>query len=134
MGVMGAAIAAVAISLAAIGVLTIRAQRQMGKHRGVPRDEFIGTFPDVPPAVSGTVFDYYRRRVWAKDFSIAPDDSFEQVLGEGDEDIDDDVQELVKRLGFRVPANYAVRRSETSIKSVKDMVHWLDWVRQHQSA
>ncbi|MFO0500700.1 MAG: hypothetical protein ACK527_00680 [Acidobacteriota bacterium] len=130
----GTVILAVAISLAAIGVITIRGQRQLGKHRGVTRDEFIRAFPSVPASVSGSVFDYYKSQVWAKEFSIGPEDSYEHVLSEGDEEIDDDVQELVKRLGFSMPANYAVRRSETSIKSVKDMVHWLDWVRQHQSA
>lgn len=132
MGVTGAVILAVAISLAAIGVITIRGQRQLGKHRGVTRDEFIRAFPDIPANVSGTVFDYYKSQVWAKEFSIGPEDSYEHVLSEGDEEIDDDVQELVKRLGLRIPSNYAVRRSEASIKSVKDMVLWLDWMRQHQ--
>ena len=132
MGVTGAVILAVVVSLAAIGVITIRGQRQLGNHRGVTRDEFIRAFPDIPANVSGTVFDYYKSQVWAKEFSIGPEDSYEHVLSEGDEEIDDDVQELVQRLGLKIPSNYTVRRSETSIKSVKDMVLWLDWRRQHQ--
>lgn len=130
--ITGAVILALVVSLAAIGVITLKGQRQLGKHRGVTRDEFIQAFPGIPTNVSGTVFDYYKIQVWAKDFSIAPEDSYEHVLLEGDEEIDDDVQELVRRLGLRIPSEYRVRRSETPIKSVKDMVYWLDWVRQNQ--
>ena len=68
----------------------------------------------------------------SKEFSMAPDDDYEQVLSKGDEDIDDDARFLIKKLGMRMPPGYASARSETRIRTLRDMVLWLNWVRQHQ--
>jgi len=92
-----------AAALAFIEVATMRHQRRLGKHRGVPREEFIRAFADagVPSELPAVVYDCYKSGVRSSEFSVAPDDGYELVLSEGDEDIDDN--------------------------SVL-----LDWVRQHQ--
>jgi hypothetical protein len=70
--------------------------------------------------------------VVAEEFSVAPDDEYGAVLSKGDEDIDDDVAFLMKKLGLRQPSGFSVARAETRIKTLRDMVRWLDWIRQHQ--
>lgn len=136
MGMTGAVIFGLAVSLAAslvvIGVIMIWGQWQLGKHRGVSREEFIRAFPDIPAELPGAVFDYYKSQVFAKEFSIAPDDDYLQVLSAGDEDIDDDERFLLKRLGLRLPKCHAAARAETTIRTIRDMVLWLHWLQQHQ--
>jgi hypothetical protein len=119
----------------AVAVATALYQRRLGKHRGIPREEFIRTFTDagVPSEIPAAVYDCYKSRVRAKEFGLAPDDDYEAVLSEGDEDIDDDSELLMNRLGIRIPPNYNPTRLDVpTVKTVRDMVMWLDWVRQHQ--
>ena len=131
---ISAALLSVAISVMVIVVITLVYQRQLGKHRGVSRDEFIRAFADsdIPAEIPGAVYDYYKSGVISKQFSVAPDDDYEHVLSEGDEDIDDDAMFIIKALRLKVPTDYAEARTATRIQNLRDMVVWLDWVRQHQ--
>ena len=125
-----------AAALAFVAIATTRHQRRLGKHRGVPREEFIRAFADagVPSEIPAAVYDCYKSRVRSQRFSVSPDDDYELVLSEGDEDIDDDSELLMKRLGLRVPSNYNPIRLDTpAVRTVRDMVLWLNWVRQHQA-
>ena len=110
-------------------------QREVGRHRGVSREDFIQAFAeaDIPREIPAAVYDYYKSRVLSKEFSVAPDDNYEQVLSESDEDIDDDATFLTGKLGFLVPSDPAVTSLPGRIRSLRDMVNWLNNVRQHQS-
>ena len=147
------------VAMAACFIIGIAAA-QMGfrKHRGVPRDQFIAAFADtsIPSDIPATVYDFYKERVLSKNFVISPDDSYEYVMQEAEEDIADDSRFLIKRLGFGSPpqelwVQWAERvlatRATTPhgpnlspdsnqwmqpIQTVRDMIFWLDWVRQHQ--
>ena len=132
--VLNAALIVVPISIVVIAIIAFFGQRRLGRHRGVSREEFVGAFADndVPPGIAGTVYDYYKSRAFSKEFSVAPDDDYEGVLSEGEEDIDDDAQFLLKNLDLRMPPDYASVRSETRIRTLRDMVLWLNWVCQHQ--
>ncbi len=132
--VLYAAAIVVPIAVAVIAIIAFFGQRRLGKHRGVTREEFIRAFAgtDVDPELAGAVFDYYKSQVKAKEFSVAPDDDYELVLSAGDEEIDDDAEALIKTLGLRRPLDYASARSETRIRTIGDMVRWLNWVRTHQ--
>lgn len=129
---ISALIVAGVIVVAAIATAFTIHQRRLGRHRGVPREEFIGSFAEVPQDITAVVYDYYQGQVISKNFSIAPDDEFEHVLSAGDEEIDDDTEALMKTLGLRRPPDYAMARSETRIRTIGDMVRWLNWVRTHQ--
>ena|ERR1700688_29258 len=113
---------------------TLVFQWRMRKHRGVPREEFIATFTDaaIPTEISAAVYDYYKRSVIFKNFSVAPDDSYEHVFHKGHDDIDDDAQHLVRQLGMELPIEPVLRQWEKPIETLRDMVFWLNWVRQHQ--
>ena len=119
-----------------ISVATSAYQRRMAKHRGVPREEFISRFANVgiPSEVPATVYDYYKSQIRSKEFGLAPDDDYQRVFSEGDEDIDDDGLLLMKALRLKLPADYNPMRLDVPmVKTIRDMVLWLEWVRQHQS-
>ena len=117
-----------------IAVAFIVGQLRLRKHRGVSREEFVRAFTDadIPAAIPAAVYDYYKGWVMFRDFSVAPDDSYEDILMEGEEDIDDDARFLTKRLGLKMPSDEALVESETRIKTLGDMVTWLNSVSHHQ--
>src|ERR1700688_1445493 len=119
-----------------IVIATLVSHFRMRRHPGVPRDEFIRTFTDlnVPVAISAAVHDYYKSGVIFKKFGVAPDYSYEDVFHKGDEDIDDDAQHLVKRLGLTLPPTKVREQWTKQIKTVRDMVLWLNWVKEHQTS
>lgn len=146
-------LAAFAVFIAAAKfVLDLR----MRKHRGVCRKEFVETFSglDIPTEIPEAVHDYYKRMVMFKSFGVAPDDTLEE-LHKGEEDIDDDTRFLMKKLGLKLPPEEVRRqwaeqrlsarakplltvatdptRWTQPIQTLRDMVLWLDFVRQHQN-
>jgi hypothetical protein len=145
--------------LAFFAVALICGQLMLRKHRGVSREEFIKAFSgtEIPAEIPATVYDFYKKGVVFKDFGIAPDDNYEEALHKCEEDIEDDAGFFLNKLGFR-PLSlelqqkwneqvlYSGWRSERGpnfsadpnkllqpIQTVRDMVLWLDWVRQHQN-
>lgn len=134
--VFSAALVVVPISVVVIAIITFLDQRRQGKHRGVPREEFIAAFAETAASVeiSATVYDYYKGQVISKEYSVAPDDDFEAVLSKGDEDIDDDAVFMIKKLGLKKPSGFSEARAEVRIKTLRDMVLWLEWIRQHQGS
>jgi hypothetical protein len=50
----------------------------------------------------------------------------------GHDDIDDDAQPLVQKLGMELPIEPVLRELGKPIERLRDMVRWLKWVRQHQ--
>jgi hypothetical protein len=133
--VLKAILITVPTSVVVIAIFAFFGQRRLGKHRGVSREEFISAFldGDIPPVIPGAVYDYYKSGVSSKDFSVAPDDDYDHTLFEGEEDIDDDAVFIMKKLAFKRPVDYDSARSEMRIRTLRDMVLWLNWVRQHQS-
>jgi len=131
-----AALVVVPVSVAVIAVIAFFGQRRLAKHRGVSRKEFIAAFTDsgAPVEIPATVYDYYKGQVFSKECSVAPDDDYESTLSKGDEDIDDDATFMMKKLGLKKPPSFSTARAETRIKTLRDMVHWLNWIRQHQGA
>lgn len=140
-------------------IITIAvSQIRLRKHKGVSREAFILAFREanVPAKIPAVVYDYYKRRARWKQFTVAPEDSYEDVFHEGDEEIADDERDLVKKLGIRPPAQplleelrmqWRTRTRAThpqlpiqpvqeqwgrQIKSLRDMVLWLDWIHRHQ--
>jgi hypothetical protein len=134
------------------------AQLMFRKQRGLSREDFVTAFSGtgVATEIPEAVYDFYKRGVVFKEFSIAPDDTYEDALHECEEDVEDDARYLMKELGLKLPSlevqqqwseqvisSRAKRQSVPSfspdsarllrpIQTVRDMVLWLDWVRQHQ--
>ncbi|MBV9180950.1 MAG: hypothetical protein JO356_06530 [Acidobacteria bacterium] len=149
---------AVVVTIAFLVVALIAAQVMFRRHRGVSREQFIKAFSgtEIPAEVPAAVYDFYKKHVVFKNFSIAPDDTYDEQLREGEEDIEDDARFLMKKLGLQPPSlevqqqwseqmlssrmrpqNTPKLSADSSkllqpIQTVRDMVLWLDWVRQHQ--
>jgi hypothetical protein len=126
---------ALAVILPVIGIGFLIYQRRLGKHRGVLREEFIRAFEstEIPPEIPAVVYDYYKSQAISKKFSVAPDDNYEEVLSEGDEDIGDDAEFLIKKLGFKMPRGHESVQPDNKIRTLRDMVYRLNKVRQHQT-
>lgn len=133
-------------------------QMMFRKHRGLSREDFIKAFSEteMPAEIPGTVYDFYKKGTIFKDFSIAPEDTYDEALHECEEDIEDDARFLMKELDLKPPSlelqqqwSEQVLHSRAKsrltpkssvdstkllqpIQTVRDMVLWLNWVRQHQ--
>lgn len=145
-------VVAVLTMLMFFAIAMIFGQLGLRKHRGISREEFVKAFSNdgVALDIPATVYDFYKRGVVFKNFSIAPDDTYEDVLHKCDEDIDDDARFLMKKLGLKAPGLEAreqwIERSLSSrayslsmpqfrgdsskllqpIQTIRDMVLWLD--------
>jgi hypothetical protein len=126
------------------------------KHRGVSRAEFVRAFAQTgTTAIPEAVYNFYTRSWFFGNLTIAPDDSLERLFNEGEEDVEDDAALLMKKLGLKPPSaearlswNEEIRASRgrpsdvprfstdsnppSPIQTVRDMVLWLDWVREQQ--
>jgi hypothetical protein len=125
-----AAVIGAAILLCALTVEQLRLRR----HRGVSRAEFVRSFDvaGIPEVIPGTVYDYYKSAAISSTFGISPDDTYEEALRKGDEEIDSDARFLLKQLGLKMPPEEILVQWDSRIRTVRDMVLWLNWVRTHQ--
>ena len=130
-----------AFLLVAVGVvvhhLKLRRLRLRRQGHGFTREQFIEAFRSlgISEKIPGTVFDYYTSQSAWKNFPLSPDDTYSQVLCDDPEDIDDDARALLERLGMQFLPDYIRREyGDKPIKTLRDMVLWLDWMRQRQPA
>jgi hypothetical protein len=109
-------------------------QIRLSRHRGVSRESFIGEFTaaGVPAEIPAAVYDHYVSLCVSRHFSIAPDGSLRRILGQEHEDVDDDAEDLVKALKMELPTESVLRQWETPLETFRDVVLWLNWIRQRQ--
>jgi hypothetical protein len=102
---------------------------------GYNKERFVAAFRElgIPDNIPETVYQYYGSQRAFRDFPFAPDDKYSEVLHDAPDDIDEDALALLDRLGFLLLAE-RVRREygDKPINTLRDMVVWLDWMRQHQ--
>ena len=146
------------VTVAFFALALVFGQLGLRGHRGMSREEFIRAFSgtDIPNEIPAAVYDYYKKTVIFREFSIAPDDSYEDVFRKCEEDIEDDARLLMKKLSFKPPSLEAQQQWSEQIlasratspstpgfsvdstkllqpiQTVRDMVLWLNWVRQQQ--
>jgi len=120
--------------LVVITTLCVAHQLRLARHRGISREAFVDGFckEGVPPEIAAIVYDHYRAFSRAKEFSVAPDDSFETVFGYSHEEIDEDAEALAGKLDIELPIEMVLKQWPTPLHNLRDMVMWLEWVRQHQ--
>jgi hypothetical protein len=119
------------------GYLKLRRLRRMREGKAFTRGYFIESFRSsgVPERIPATVFDYYTSSGALRDFPLSPDDTYSEVLWDDPIDIEEDAYALVERLEMQFPPEYILREyGEKPLTTLRDMVHWLDWIRQRQSA
>jgi hypothetical protein len=117
--------------------LRLRRIRLGRKGKGFTRDQFVEAFRqiDIPDNIPAAVYDYYRSKKGWEDFPFLPDDEYSKVLYDDPDDLDEDALALIKCLGMAMLPEYILREwGYKPIKTLRDMVIWLDWIRQHQPA
>jgi hypothetical protein len=105
------------------------------KGKGVTREQFLEIFRrmGIPEVIPVAVYDYNRSQKSWEDFPFLPDDEYSKVLHNDPDELDEDALALVKCLGMAMlPEDILQQRGDKPIKTLRDMVIWLDWVRQHQ--
>lgn len=113
----------------------LRRLRREREGKGLTRENFIISFRQigVPDEIPAAVFDYYTSNGMWKDFPLSPDDAYSEVLWDDPDDLDDDVNELAERLKLRpLPERVLQEYGEKPLTTLRDMVMWLDWIRQRQ--
>jgi hypothetical protein len=87
----------------------------------------------IPENIPVAVYDYYGSQAAYKGFSFLPHDEYSKVLCDDPDDLDEDALAVLKRLGMVLLPEYILKqRGDEPIKTLRDMILWLDWVRQHQ--
>jgi hypothetical protein len=113
----------------------LRRLRRRRQANGFSRDQFIEAFRQlgIPDKIPAAVYDYYGSQKAWKDFPLSPDDRYSEVLHDDPDDLDDDATALVRQLDMLMLTE-GVRRKygDKPIKTLRDMVLWLDWMRDHQ--
>lgn len=123
-------------AIAAIAIWSLADQIRLARHRGISREAFIDEFrkENIPPEIPAAVYDHYRFVSRAKTFGVVPDDSFDKVFRECHEDIDDDAEELARKLNIELPIEMVLKEWPTPLQTLRDMVLWLNWVRTRAGA
>ncbi len=116
--------------------LSLRRLRVRRKKEGYGRDQFLEAFRDlaVPVEIPAVVYDYYASLPAWRNFPFSPDDEYSKVLRDEPLDLHEDERILISRLGMMFPPEYILREwPGQPTRTLRDMVIWLDWVRQHQN-
>ena len=105
------------------------------KGRPPARDSFIEPFRQlgIHDDIPATVYDYYASQKHLKNFPFSPDDTYSEIQRDDPLDIDEDATILIDRLGMlTLPEHVRRQFGEKPIQSLREMVLWLEWTRQHQ--
>ena len=132
--IFGAVIFFIAI-LAIVGRIRLNRIRRERHGKGFSRERFLEAFREIgiPENIPAAVFDFYGSQKAYRGFSFLPDDEYSKVLCDDPDDIDEDALALLKQLGMVLPPEYILKqRGDGPIKTLRDMILWLDWVRQRQ--
>lgn len=116
---------------------TLLYQVRLLGHRGTSREAFIAEFLRlrIPDNIPAAVYDYYKQDSLWKGFSVSTDDTLAGVFGRSHEDIEDDLEELLlQKLGMQYPREAVLEQWKKPLETLRDIVLWLDWIRQHQPA
>lgn len=113
----------------------LRRLRRERQGKDFSREHFIEAFRQIgiPDEIPAAVYDYYGSKKQLKSFPFSADDTYAEILHDDPEDIDEDAIILVGKLGMLiVPGHIRKEFGEEPIRSLRQMVLWLDWMRQRQ--
>jgi len=114
-------LAAGIVSAAGTAYIRTRGRRYAAERAGLGYEQFRGSFgPEVPEEVVAAVYEYTSDSL-RPGFPIRVDDSLADLLGVVDEDLDDMISELLRRLD-RVPGRPG---DEEPIDTVGELVYFL---------
>ena len=113
----------------------LRRLRRERQGKDFSRERFIEVFRQlgIPDEIPAAVYDYYGSQKQLKGFPFSADDTYAEILHDDPADIDEDATILVGKLGMIIVPEYVRKQyGDKPIQSLREMVLWLDWMRQHQ--
>jgi hypothetical protein len=109
----------------------VRQRTRLRRHAGLSRVGFVehceraGLSPDVAAAV----YECFQPRFILKEYEIAPSDQIDDVPTIGDGyDLDEALEEVYRKVGCELPSSRILKRWETPVETLEDLVRWVDWI------
>jgi hypothetical protein len=102
-------------------------------YSGVTRDEFVERFDaqGIPARISEVAYDTFKGKARFEEFKPAPDMDIDLVFEQLEEDTDDDVRRILGALEIPYPDEETCERwGGAKVRTISDLVFWLDWVRR----
>lgn len=123
------------VSLLLFVVFWWQHRRKLIQHSGVSREEFVSYFRNigVVDIVSGTVYDHFQQMVAVRGYDPDPTDSMEETFSMTGEDLDDELGDLLPKLGLEMPHSGILQEWDRPIQTLSDVVRWVAWVRAKQN-
>ena len=118
-----------------IGVIWWRHRTQLAKHQGINRIQFVEHFRclGIAEVVSGAVYDHFALMPGVSGFQPAPTDSFEGTFKMTGEDLDDELEELLRKFGWEMPHSGVLKNWDGRLETLSEVVRWVDWIRTKQN-
>lgn len=118
----------------AVATEVLHRRRLQQKTGGWSRDRFLAAFAakGIDRSIAAAVYDFYQNDSGVESYRVSPFDGLDNDYGKPHEEIDEDASHILKNCSLELPAVSVLREWPKPIRTVEDMVLWVDWVRQHQ--
>lgn len=123
------------LSVALFIVWNVQAAIRLKRKPGMSRLEFAATLgrESIPERIAGAVYDHYSQGgLGVRGVLLDPADKFDD-LQYGGEDLDEDLQQLVKRLSIEFPLQKVMAGNPITVDTIGNVACWLNWLEQHQN-
>lgn len=109
--------------------------RRLKRHQGLSREDFVGSFrlSGVSPRISGAVYDHFKKLGFWTEFRPSPTDSLEGTYKTVDEDVESNLEDVLRSLGLDLPHSGILQEWNGPIETLSDVVRWADWVSTKQN-
>lgn len=109
--------------------------RRLKNHVGVTRADFVTHFQStgIGTQIAEAVYDQFQRIGTWNGFRPSPADSLERTYKTVDEDVEENLKEILQRLGLEMPHSGVLQEWDRPIETLSDVVRWVDWVRTKQN-
>lgn len=108
---------------------------RLKNHVGMTRDEFVAQFQllGIGSLIAVAVYDQFQKLGTLKGFMPSPTDSLEGTYKTVDEDVEENLKEILQRLGLEMPHSGILQEWNKPLETLSDVVRWVDWVRTKQN-
>jgi hypothetical protein len=109
--------------------------RRLKRHEGTTRTEFNEYFQQftVRSETPGAVYDHFQKLGVYKGFMPRPSDTLEGTYKIVGEDVEDNLEDILRRLGYQMPHSGIMAEWVAPIETLEDVVRFMDWVATKQS-
>lgn len=124
----------VILVIVVISVVYLRQREtRLRGYSGVARGEFVEHFnaQGIPARISEVAYDTFKGKARFEEFKPSPDMEIDKVFEQSEEDTEDDVRHILQALEIPYPDEETCERwSGARVRTISDLVFWIDWVRR----